>query len=343
MESLEPPFSHDKVSSGMRFSLHNLIQETDSQRRKILHASLRSRAIHPSLHYKSAEQARKWLVLHRQHAPIATRNEMFQVYENAFAAIPLWNSNASVPIISLGCGGGNKDVRLLATLRENGVLPIYIPCDISAELVNEAASQAHRRFPGTVCYPVVSDLRHTTELRAWLDTLPISSDSRIFLFFGMLPNFSPIQARFSLRRLLRTNDILIISANLTPGIDLMEGLTHVLPQYDNPETRDWLSLFLDDLRIPRQTYSLDFEIQPSPGLSGLYRIAAVVRFIQTVPFAVSNQSYLFSKGESLLLFFSNRYTPRLARQWMKSLGIIKISEWIDLHGEEGVFVGKVGS
>ena len=69
--------------------------------------------------------------------------------------------------------------------------------------------------------------------------------SRLVTFFGMIPNFEPHQAVSVLNSLIRPGDILIASANLMPAG--ASAAAHVLSQYNNELTREWLG-HIEDYR-----------------------------------------------------------------------------------------------
>ena len=74
----------------------------------------------------------------------------------------------------------------------------------------------------------------------------------------MIPNFEPQNILPKLAALVRPEDFLLFSANLAPGENYAAGVKKVLPQYDNPPTRDWLLTFLLDLGVARGDGELQF-------------------------------------------------------------------------------------
>jgi L-histidine N-alpha-methyltransferase len=77
----------------------------------------------------------------------------------------------------------------------------------------------------------------------------------------MIPNFEPQIILPKLASLVRPKDFLLFSANLAPGNNYAAGVKKVLPQYDNPLTRDWLMTFLLDLGVERGDGKLRFKIE----------------------------------------------------------------------------------
>lgn len=299
-----------------------------SSRDERLLASLLSRRIHPSLHYETDEQAQKWLALHRRHSPAANTPDTIQLYAEATRHIASRMTPGPVEVVSLGCGGGNKDLPLLESLLHRGCVPRYIPCDISERLAGEASSNVAKLGPLVECAPVLCDLERSAELAAFLDARPHAP--RIILFFGILPNMEPATATKCLRPLLRLGDRLLLSANLA------SDPRDALPQYNNPETRDWLLTLLHDLGVADDAGALRFEIQ---AVDGLPRITAIHEFQKAIPVVTQGSKVEFRDGDTLRLFFSNRHTPQLVHVWMRDFGLTGIEEWINARGDEGIFAG----
>ncbi len=135
----------------------------------------------------------------------------------------------------------------------------------------------------------------------------------------MIPNFEPQEILPKLAALVRPKDFLLFSANLAPGKNYAAGVKKVLPQYDNPPTRDWLLTFLLDLGIERGDGRLKFAIETGGG--GLKRIVARFHFTRTARIAIESERFEFRRGESIRLFFSYRYTPALVRKMLERLGL----------------------
>ena len=106
-------------------------------------------------------------------------------------------------------------------------------------------------MPEKNCFPFVCDLATADDLSAIPDSRITHHASRITTFFGMIPNFEPQIILPRLASLVRPKDFLLFSANLAPGNNYAAGVKKVLPQYDNPLTRDWLMTFLLDLGVER--------------------------------------------------------------------------------------------
>jgi hypothetical protein len=152
----------------------------------------------------------------------------------------------------------------------------------------------------------------------------------------MIPNFEPQQILPKLASLLRPKDFLLFSANLAPGNNYAAGMKRILPQYDNPLTRDWLITFLLDLGVERNDGELRFKTET--GAFGLNRIIARFHFSRGRRVKIEREQFVFCAGESIQLFFSYRYTPdRVVRALVRHRLEIR-NQWITKSDEEGVFL-----
>lgn len=300
-----------------------------------LRECLRNRRIDPKFHYVTYKQAARWLAVHEAYSPARIDPDGAAVYERAFAGATEALGNGPVRLIGLGCGGGQKDARMLIMLQGQGRELAYVPSDISLALVLTAARAAQNAVSGIPCHPVLCDLAHTPDLAQAFraENLPKSD---VITFFGMIPNLEPEMIMPRLAGLVRAQDLLLFSANLAPGPDYAAGVKQVLHGYDNPETRDWLGTFLYDLGIEQGDGSIEFSIEDAK--IGLKRIVADFCFTRPRILTVSGERFEFTAGEKIRLFFSYRYTPErvlalLARHRLSILG-----QWITPSGEEGVFL-----
>ena len=191
----------------------------------------------------------------------------------------------------------------------------------------------------------------------------------------MIPNFEPQIILPKLAALVRPKDFLLFSANLAPGKNYAAGMKKVLPQYDNPLTRDWLMTFLLDLGVERNDGKLRFKIETcssrhaclaiagrrrkeaqisrsisakknqrlltsSPTMEGgeLKRIVAGFHFTRARRIEVDGERFDFHAGEVIQLFFSYRYTPGRVRAILNRHGLDVCGQWIAKSEEEGVFL-----
>ncbi len=325
-------------------------QFPEAVRRDLLE-SLRTRRVNHKFHYDSVKQTQKWLALHQAYSPTRNDADCRAIYENGFAAAAEKIKAKQVHVIGLGCGGGQKDTRLLKLLNGRGKEIFYTPCDVSTAMVLVARQAASDVLPEKHCFPIVCDLATSDDLSeiTWdgrhigdpnfLGTAtrrPSRNGSRIVTFFGMIPNFELEQILPNLASLVRGKDFLLFSANLAPGKNYAEGMKKILPQYDNALTADWLMTFLLDLGIEKHDGKLMFEIED--GSSHLKRVVARFRFSRARQIKIDDVSFKFRRGKSIRLFFSYRYTPECVCKILAEYGLEICDQWIAKSGEEGVFL-----
>ncbi|MBC8096753.1 MAG: L-histidine N(alpha)-methyltransferase [Akkermansiaceae bacterium] len=312
-------------------------QFPENVRRDLLE-SLRSRRVNHKFHYDSLKQTQQWLALHQAHSPSRHDADCAAIYERGFIATAKQIPAARVHLIGLGCGGGQKDTRLLRELKAQGKEIFYTPSDVSSAMVLVARQAALSVVPGQNCFPLVCDLATAEDLAELIAQQSPAGATRLFTFFGMIPNFEPESILSRLAALVRPGDWLLFSANLAPGSDYDEGMRRILPQYDNALTHDWLLTFLLDLGVERSDGELRFGIEADEGGLGLKRVSATFQFTRARRIQVDSEQFDFGVGETIRLFFSYRYTPTLVEAILPRFGFRIRERWITASEEEGVFL-----
>lgn len=309
-------------------------QFPDNVRRDLLR-SLRSRKIAHKFHYDSIKQTQKWLALHQQFSPSRHDVNCRAIYEQSFEAVVGKIKSKSVHLVGLGCGGGQKDTRLLKMLKAAGKEIFYTPSDVAVAMVLTARQTALGVVPEKNCFPLVCDLETAGDLPAVFDSPAARHASRIITFFGMIPNSEPGVILPKLASLVRPKDFLLFSANLAPGENYAAGVKKILPQYDNTPTRAWLLTFLFDLGVGKDDGELRFEIENK---SGLKRVAANFHFKRTCRVEIEKDVFAFKSGEKVRLFFSYRYTPDRVQKALATYKLEICEQWITQSEEEGVLL-----
>ncbi|HZM04618.1 MAG TPA: L-histidine N(alpha)-methyltransferase [Candidatus Saccharimonadales bacterium] len=310
-------------------------QFPEKVRRDLLRC-LRVRQIAPKFHYESYQQSQKWLALHEAYSPSRTEADCAAVYDRAFRAAVKALGSRAASLVGLGCGGGQKDARLLSLLANHDRAVSYVPCDVSVALVLTASQAARSAVPGIACHPLVFNLDDVEKSTDVLGTLDGAGKVRLLTFFGMIPNFEPGTILPKLAAFVRPSDFLLFSANLAPGPAYAAGVRRVLPGYDNALTRDWLLTFWHDLGVEAEDGTLRFSMEDSD--AKVKRIAADFVFTRRRTLCVYGERFDFKKGAKVRLFFSYRYTPALITSLLTRHRLNVIGQWIPALGEEGVFL-----
>lgn len=300
--------------------------------------SLRTRRVNHKFHYDSVKQTQKWLALHQAYSPTRNDADCRAIYEKGFTATAAQIKSRRVDVIGLGCGGGQKDTRLLKRLKAHGQEVFYTPCDVSTAMVLTARESALAVVPQERCFPFVCNLATAKNLEemAGLARCGDPAMTRLVTFFGMIPNFEPQDILPKLASLVRPRDFLLFSANLAPGADYAAGMNRILPQYDNDLTRDWLMTFLLDIGVEQHEGRLQFAIEA--GRFGLKRIVARFHFRRPCRIQIESKAFNFKTGDAIQLFFSYRYTRELVRTILARYRLKICEQWIMKSGEEGVFL-----
>ena len=126
--------SENKSMSSVANVLIHASQFPEKVRRDLLD-SLRARRVNHKFHYDSVKQTQKWLVLHQAYSPTRNDADCAAIYDRGFAAAAARVKSKAVHVIGLGCGGGQKDTRLLKLLKDRGREIYYTPCDVSTAMV----------------------------------------------------------------------------------------------------------------------------------------------------------------------------------------------------------------
>ncbi|HEY3762127.1 MAG TPA: L-histidine N(alpha)-methyltransferase [Verrucomicrobiae bacterium] len=310
-------------------------QFPENVRRDLL-ASLRSRTVNHKFHYDSIKQTHKWLALHQQHSPARYDKNCRAIYDESFRAVAGETGSKNVHLIGLGCGGGQKDTRLLKLLKAAGKNVFYTPSDVSAAMVLTARETALAILPEKYCFPAVCDLATANDFSEFFSPRPVPNASRLFTFFSMIPNFEPQEILPKLTALVRPKDALLFSANLAPGNDYAAGVKRILPQYDNALTRDWLMTFLTDLGIEPSDGQARFEIETTR--LGLKRVVANFHFRRARKITVEGETFHYKRSQTIRLFFSYRYTPQLITKILARYKLKVAHQWIAKSEEEAVFL-----
>ena len=304
--------------------------------RRDLLASLRSRQVNHKFHYDSVKQTHKWLALHQAHSPSRLDADCAGVYDRSFAAAAAQIKSRHMHLIGLGCGGGQKDSRLIKLLRAGGRAVSYSPCDVSTAMVLVARQAAAESGLVEDCHPFVCDLAAAADLPDYFQRLTPAKARRLVTFFGMIPNFEPEMILPRLAELVRPPDLLLFSANLAPGKNYGAGMKTILPQYDNRLTRDWLMTFLTDLGVESRDGRLRMTIQD--GGFGLKRVVAEFQFRRARRIKLEGERFDFAAGAAVRLFFSYRYTAARAVELLARHGLEVQEHWVTQSEEEGVFL-----
>lgn len=300
--------------------------------------ALRARKLPGRLLYDSPAQAQRWLTYHQQYSPSRTEPELLALYARAFkVAVSSGVPERPMHYVSLGCGGGNKDALFARTALDLGATLRVSPMDTSPALVLETMLRLEEAFPDLAASPLVVDLGAEPDIGPWLTLQETQGACRVFGCFGIMPNFDYDALLPYLWRLMQEDDLLLLSANLSPG-PYPSAVHSILPQYDNPLARAWFAGLLDSLGFPASDVRISVTARPLRDDGHVWRIEANALFLKDVALALYEESFEFREGEALEVFFSNRFTPAVMPQILTAAGFGLSQSWILDSQEEGIYL-----
>lgn len=304
---------------------------------------LKRRELDPSLLYGGLRQTLRWVHLHHAVSPARKDPNVVTVYEAGFRrAAELCQGNV-VHVVSLACGDGTKDTRCLQILRETGRTVIYTPADVSLEMALTAENTATSALRGLQTTPLLCELTHCSVLPALLKNFDPSGAERVVLFLGTIHNFWPPEVLKSALYPVRSQDYLLIGANLAPEEKYEEVLRTILRQYDNAPTHHWLMGALSELSIGQEDGAIEWSLVDAELDPSLKRIQADFIFGRTTRVHYFGEQIEFVAGEKLRLFYSYRFTPRHLRRFLVNARLRVLEEWMASSGEEGLFLCRRAS
>jgi uncharacterized SAM-dependent methyltransferase len=302
-------------------------------------AALRRGELDPSLLYSGLRQTLRWIDLHHAVSPAQRDGAVQGLYEEVFRESAEHHCRGNVVhVVSLACGDGTKDTRCIQTLRESGLTVIYTPADVSLEMALTAEQAATKALRGLQTTPLVCELMNCSVLPALLKSFDPSGAERIVLFLGTIHNFWPPDILKSVVYPVRSQDQLLISANLAPSATYEESLNRILAQYDNAHTRLWLMGALSELDITAADGALSFSLVPAESQRELLRIQADFTFAGEKTINFFGERISFGANQKLRVFYSYRFTVEHMRAFLNRARLKIAQEWVDSNNEEGLFL-----
>ncbi|MDQ6606400.1 MAG: L-histidine N(alpha)-methyltransferase [Actinomycetota bacterium] len=143
-------------------------------------------------------------------------------------ALDIVGSTGAGELVELGSGSADKARILLAAMAESGTLRRYIPLDVSASVVKEAAVRLVEEYEGLVVHGVIGDFERHLERVPGADGVP----RLVALLGGTIGNFPPGTRRGLLRKigaLMGPDDRLLL------GTDLVKDPAVIEAAYDDSE------------------------------------------------------------------------------------------------------------
>ncbi|MGB3723223.1 MAG: L-histidine N(alpha)-methyltransferase [Pacificimonas sp.] len=227
-------------------------------------------------------------------------------------------------VVEFGSGSSAKTPPFLKAVEARA----YVPIDISAQFLAQAAEDVRGAVPGLSVYPMPGDF--TQEL-----TLPpcVADTARLGFFPGStIGNMTAAEAADLLRAFKAT---LGDDAHLAIGVDLKKSAKILEPAYDDDEgvTAEFI---LGILRRMRD--DLGAELRPGDWSyqsfwnADMGRIEMHVRADQNTSIQLGEQRWTVAKGETLHISNSHKYSLEESALLARVGGFRQVEAWTDDGG-----------
>ena len=209
-------------------------------------------------------------------------------------------------LVEIGSGSSRKTRLLLAAMHS---LARYVPVDISADFLHDAAAGLARDFPHLAIQPVVADFTAPFRLPAFSTVTDDSAGNLGFFPGSTIGNFTPEAAVALLTQLGRT---LGARSRLLIGVDTTQDPALLIPAYDDAAgvTAEFNLNLLD--RINRELDG-DFDRNdfrhlarhdPQVGRIEMHLVSQRAHEVH-----VRGRTFAFAEGETIHTENCHKYTP----------------------------------
>ncbi|HEX3845368.1 MAG TPA: L-histidine N(alpha)-methyltransferase [Steroidobacteraceae bacterium] len=224
-------------------------------------------------------------------------------------------------LVELGSGSSLKTPLLLKALAPAA----YVPIDISASFLQEAAAALAQRFPALPIWPIAADFIRPVALPSAVRNVP-----RFGYFAGStIGNMTvPVAVDF-LRTIART---LGEDALLLIGIDRIKDTERLIAAYDDAQgvTAQFnLNLLHRMNRELHATVPVEAFRHVARWDDFESRIEMHLEAVRDVHFTLGGESFSMAEGETIHTENSLKYGPRDARALLRAGGWSPIAEWTD--------------
>lgn len=297
---------------------------------------LRRGELPPGVLYDSPAQAARWLAYHQACSPWRTDPSFETLYRQAFSAtLARLPPGEPLVYVALGSGGGTKDALFLEGAAPR---PVWlVPVDTSPALVLETVLRVGQAPCLAGLHPLVADLEREPPKAIYAPPGAPSGARRLYAAFGLLPNLSPGWLLGHLFDLLAPGDLLLLSANLSPG-PMAAARGRILPQYDHPHARAWLLGGLAELGLDPAQVDLHIEPRAEDERGERWCIEATARLRSSATLVSGGAPLPLPPGAALRVFRSHRFTPAALESALAQAGLRCVAAAVHPSEEEGVYL-----
>jgi dimethylhistidine N-methyltransferase len=253
-----------------------------------------------------------------EYYPTRTETALLETYGPEIASL----TGRGRVLVEFGSGSSRKTSLLLTAL---GDVPAYVPIDIAAESLREAAEWLSGQHAGLTILPVIADFTATRALP------PVARGKKLLGFFSgsTIGNLSHDEARAflaSAARLLGPGSAFLI------GVDLKKPASILVPAYD--DAKGVTAAFTLNL-LARINRELDGTFDPARfAHEAIYnakagRIEIYIKSLAEQIVRVGARAFAFAEGERIHTENSHKYTVAEFQALARACGWQPVKVWTD--------------
>jgi L-histidine Nalpha-methyltransferase len=253
-----------------------------------------------------------------EYYPTRTETVLLETYGEEIAAL----AGPGRALIEFGSGSSRKTSLLLSALRQ---VPAYIPIDIAAESLREAAEWLSGQHDGLIIVPLIADFTTTR-------TLPPEArrKQRLGFFSGStIGNLTHDEARAFLKNAAR---LLGPGSTFLLGVDLKKPVSILLPAYDDAKgiTAGFnLNLLARINRELDGTFKLSRFAHEALYNEAAGRIEIYIRSLAEQIVRIRGRAFAFAEGERIHTENSHKYTVEEFQALAGGAGWQPVKAWTD--------------
>lgn len=231
-------------------------------------------------------------------------------------------SGRPTTLVEFGSGSSRKTRLLLDAMARAGRLNLYVPIDISADMLRQSAHALADDYPGLRVHGVIGDFEHPVE------SLPAEGPRLIIFMGGTIGNLTPDEATGFLQgvaRLLAPEDRFLLGTDLVKDVEVLERAYNDAAGVTAAFNRNMLSVINHNL-------DADFDLDRFEHLafynSEEFRIEMhlVSRESHQVWIDALGLAVDMAKGESIRTEISCKYTREMVETMLAGAGL-RLLRW----------------
>ncbi|MFQ5803747.1 MAG: L-histidine N(alpha)-methyltransferase, partial [Candidatus Methylomirabilales bacterium] len=220
-------------------------------------------------------------------------------------------------LVEFGSGSSRKTRILLDAMAHVGLLDLYVPIDISEDMLRQTAHALSDDYPGLRVHGLIGDFEHPVE------TLPEGGPRLIIFLGGTIGNMTPDEATGFLRnvaRLLTPEDRFLLGTDLVKDVSLLERAYNDAAGVTAAFNRNILSVI-------NQNLDANFDLDHFDHLAFYNRDASriemhlVAREAHQVWIDAIDLAVDLAEGESIRTEISCKYTREMVKTMLDQVGL----------------------